>query len=403
MAEIEPVSNWRRFANRQARRVKPLLPVLGWLFVASTFYAFVGASVFPGWWKRFLLSGGWLDPRYWAVAFSYFGDALRTGHPVGLVTVALSAIVAGWIIFTLGRVGAPRVIASVAPPHRWVLLVTIVVFGLTLIGLAVYPEQYKTPDELHAELQLKLKLSEKENARSIFSYFLPTAPESGFFLYLDGPKLARTYNVLQKDLALALATTTQERQGERRAQVTLKTVSGEAVDRKRVENTVQMVPQAPTPERQAQWLIHTYNELDLALEIPTFYAGDPESYEARSAREALNERGVALTGQQLDALREGDAKVLAKELSKPNAPMLYAGKLLLLADGESFRVTIKTGGGAEVTASGSGTLRDLDDSMHACARKKEGCTVDGKILAIVWRTQRTGTTINLDFVPLAMW
>jgi hypothetical protein len=400
MAQPESQSRWKAVVKWLSGGFSRWTPVLAWLFIVLCAYVFIGASVFPGWWKRFLFGGGLLDIQYWGVAFAYLGAATRRGNPVGLVTILLTILVVGWCVFMLGRLGLGHVLKAVVLPPRSLLTISVLVLALTLGGLIVYPEEYKTPDEQHAELLASLE----KPLRSFDFYFRPAPPETGFFLYLDGPKLSRTYNVLQKELSIASQTTTEEGSDERWGKIDLKSLSGGLVSRERLETTIQMVPTDPTPERQAQWLIRTYNELNLAVDLPIFFPRETyESYEAQDARKTLGERGVNLTEQQLGALRTGDMRLLLKKLSRPNAPLLFAGLLRLEAEGSSLRVAVDWGGGAVVKIAGAGSLTNLDDSMRSCVDQAGGCSLEGKFLGIAWRTRQTGPTIHMDVVPLAIW
>ncbi len=403
MTEMDRLSRLRRLRESVTVRLTPAMPLLSWAFVIGVMYVFIGASVFPGWWKRFLLSGGVLDRRFWSVAITFLAQAFLVGYPTALVTFALAIWLGVWAIFTMGRVGVRRIAVSIRRTPPVVVSIAVVVLVLTLVGLSIYPEEYKTPDEVHAELLEALAKAHKINSQRSYDFFdSPTPPESGFFMYLDGPKLTRTYNALQKDLALALQTSTAEGATELNATVNLKPIGGEAIKRRRVETSIQMIPTNPTPEREAKWLIQAYHELDLSIELPS-YETDTESLEAQRTRKTLSERGVLLTREQLETLRNGDAQILASKLSRPNAPLIHAGKLRLNADGKLFRVTFKTGGGANVTITGTGQLTNLDDGMHDCVRQRLGCELNGKLLGVVWRTDRSGQSITMHVVPLALW
>lgn len=402
MSESNSPPWWRATARWIGPRCAKLIPLFAWAFLGTSTYIILGASAFPGWWKRFLLHGGLFDSHYWSVALAFLGESVRSGHPVGLVTLTLGLLVGGWLIFTSGRVGSAQIMKTVGAPPRAVLLIAGLLLALTIAGLVAFPEEYKTPDEVHAELLAHVRGME---FRSTDSFFRPSPPKSGFFLYLDAPKLGRTYQVLQKELVVAAKTTTEEGTAERRGSVDLKAISGDLVSRARVEKTIQMVPADPTPERQAQWLIRTYNDLDLAADVPlVFEGGGLESYEARDALKVLQERGVTLTKQQRMSLRAGDLALLTRKLSRPNMPLLVEGPVLLgTEEGDTVRVTIKWEDGATLTASGTGALANLDDSIHSCATQRDGCRLNASFLGIVWRTRQVGPAIAMDIVPLAIW
>ena len=201
-----------------------------------------------------------------------------------------------------------------------------------------------------------------------------------------------------------MQTQTEEDASERKVTATLKSFSGEALSRERVEKSVQLAPTVATPERQAQWLIHTYIELDLVGDLPIFFdPKDYRSYDLRTAIETLNERGVNLSAQQQAAAIDGDAALYERKLNRPNAPMLFEGDITIEGGQEHFVVSFETGGGAHVIARGTGAMAMLDDNLHVCSRKPDGCKFKSNILAIVWRCSRKGDNVNLDMIPLALW
>jgi hypothetical protein len=381
--------------------VRSIAPALSWVYVAFAVYFLIGATLFPGWWKRFIFDAGILDGRFWIAAWQHLYAMLKGRLPLGLVLGAILVSVPAYLLFMAGRIGPRQLLSGVKAVPRSLFLGATAVILLTLLGLATVKADYQTPDEIHAAFEEARERLQTDNFRSLFR---PSPPKSGFFIYLDALKLARAYNTLQKELTLVLQTETQENASEQKVGANLKSVSGEAIARTSIEKSIQQAPTVATPERQAQWLIQTYNELNMVVDLPLFFGGkDYRSYELQEALEELQKRGVTLSPQQQASAIDGDVALLENKLNRPNVPLLFEGEMTIESGGEHFKIMFETGGGAHVIAQGSGSLASLDDGLHGCSRQSGGCVFKGNILAIVWRSSRQDTSIRLDLIPLALW
>jgi hypothetical protein len=388
---------WRIVLARLKTLSTTLGPLFGWIYLFLASYVILGSLIFPEWWRRFLLDGGVLDSRYWSMAGEYLVNLAKIRHPLGIIVILLGLLLVGWLIFTAGRVGIANVPKKILAPSGTSILPITIILLVTLGALAALKTEYKTPAESSAELD---RASERAH-RSVYDLFRPKAPKSGFFLYLDPPRLAKTYNTLQNELTIASETKTEETGTEVRGTVSLKGIGGEAISRDRVERSIKLIPTTPTPERQAQWLIHTYSELNLDIDLPD--ESVTESWASREAREALAERNVNLSSEQLARLAEGDAELLERKLSQPNTPLLYKGKIHLRDQNGVLLSSFKTGGGANVNVAAEGSTQFLDTSVHSCAKTENGCHFQASILGIVWRTVRQERNINLEVALLALW
>ena len=176
--------------------LKTITPVLSWLFVAFAVYFLIGATLFPGWWKRFIYDAGFADSRFWIAAWLYLVAMVREGLPLGLVLAVAIVIIPCYLLFLAGRLGPRKLLQAVKTAPRAVLLLSIMVIILTCVGLTAVDAEYQTPDELHAAVEQAT--ARLQNPNSFRTMFRPSPPKSGFFIYLDPPKLARAYNTLQK-------------------------------------------------------------------------------------------------------------------------------------------------------------------------------------------------------------
>ena len=372
---------------------------LGWVYVACALYLIVGTFSFPAWWHRFVFGGGVTDRRLWSATVQYVIETITQQYPIAFVLVATVISTFVWLVYRAGQVGIGNALRGVAAPSPRVTLGITGVLALALLGLAFVQTPFRTTDDMLDELRHSSEGLVSVSARWLVEH-RTQPPESGFFLYLNTGELSRVYSALQKDLTMALESTTTEKQDEKSASISLKAVSGEVIARDKAQRSVQLVPTTPTPEREAVWLIRTYNELGLSFDVVIDAFVDSSS---DYVLKLLKERGVELTGSQRDALLDGEARLLFTKASRTNVPLIYAGKLRLERDAKGFKFMFRTGDKISVSVSGTGALSHLEPSAYDCVKQIDGCTLDAKLLAIVWRTEQNGRSITLQTIPLAIW
>lgn len=191
---------WRKVLARLKTLSATLAPPLGWIYLFLASYVILGSFIFPEWWKRFLWGGGAFDPRYWSIAGEYLVNLAKTGHPLAIVVILLALGVVGWLLVTAGRVGIADVPQAIPAPSRTSIVLITVILIVTVMALAAVKTEYKTPAELLDEMTQKNDDARDRLVGILRSLSRPTAPRSGFFLYLDPPRLVKTYNTLQNEL-----------------------------------------------------------------------------------------------------------------------------------------------------------------------------------------------------------
>ncbi len=392
------VSLWQT-ARKLAVR---LWPVIAWLYTAFAAYAVLGSFAFPEWWKHFFFRGlrGLFDTRFWNETSIYLWSVTAHGYPLGLVLVGAMVILVGWLLYSAGGVGIRNLGKVIRPPSVRAIVACTIALILTLFGLRNVPTEYKTLDELTSESMASLDHDMAVLQRDMVS-LQPQPPASGYFLFLDREGVGRTFSALQKDLTLAAQTTTKESASETHLSGTVEAISGQAISKEAAQNSIRLEPTAPTPERQAIWLIQSYADLQLTLDLPLGL--DTTSWEVQSVLRMLSDRGVQLESKQRASLIKGDVDLLWNKLSRVNAPLLHSGSITLKRASERFEVQFASHGGPAASVSGTGRIEGLDREIYECLDQSAGCKLDARILAIVWRPKRNNDQIALEVIPLAIW
>jgi len=158
-----------------------------------------------------------------------------------------------------------------------------------------------------------------------------------------------------------------------------------------------------SPARQADWLIRTYSDRDILVEISEF--SGPESYEVREARKTLVQRGVTLTDEQERQLVASDKAVFANKVmrSGSNAPIIVGGPLKLQYLKEQLMVEFSTKGDRSIVCVGALNEALVPKDLVSCAHSHSECKFPGKMLAIVWKVDSSTQNVVLSVIPMAIW
>jgi hypothetical protein len=257
-----------------------------------------------------------------------------------------------------------------------------------------YEEQVERwADQLRAEYESDPALS-----------WMPNPPATGLYFYLDDTRLGEMYQTLQSDVKTAAETATTELESEARAAINAGAASGAAATRKLLIQSIQRLPTPDTAGRQAEWLTRAYRMFDLALRVN--HDRLIETWRSEHAMALLSQRGVHLTPEQRIALAEGEACLIEQQLRSRNQPLLFHGEFNITAySNDSVQFSFNAGANdfSQLSAKGFGTLKSFDGAIKPCIKQHLGCRRHGNILGVVWDIKRSGSKVEVGFVPLAAW
>lgn len=253
--EGERAGFWRAFTQGGMRIAAKLAPAVSWVCVLSGFYIAVGIVLYPIWWKRFLLQGGWHEAQYLKFAVWYLGELVGIMHPVGLLLVAMVFFLLASVFYLVSRHGLRKALRRLSFPPKALSWLGVITLFFSLLGLRAVQETYLTPEEvakMNTKLREELETPFHEVGKSGYGY-----PSSGFFFYLDSERVAKAYGLLQQQMRVASETTKQSTEGTLGLGAGIGTFKVDSTGKLVEEKVLTRTPVAESPERQAQELIAT--------------------------------------------------------------------------------------------------------------------------------------------------
>lgn len=387
-----------RFALHGNQRIALL-----WLLVVLAFTICVGASVEPGWWKRFLLKGGMFQAWYWSDALSVFGRGLVSFHPAALALLGVCVALGVNVVFFFGRrsAGAQDSHQFPAPP-RAVLVLTAVVTPLVLFGLSLSTQEYWTAMEINRSLKSMTKTVERLNfhSRNI------RVPSSGDFLYLDREKALDQYAVLNDSLSIAQETTREGAESKTGATGAVPSVGSIGVEQKTtLEKSITRTAPQVTPAVAASRLIQRFANDEGVVDLAGTLS---ERFQYRSILEGLEKRRVTLSPDQRAQLEKAELEDFeAKTLRLTGRrPLFFRGTISIVPGKGTTSMTAAVREPLSISISGPLKVDYLGSHVRTCFELKQPtCEVIGvTLLGVMESVESPSPRVRKVTVsPVAIW
>lgn len=394
----------KRLANHITSALAPVLPVLIWSYLALVSYVVMGTYIFPIWWKTFLLGGGIADGRFWTEGVQYLLVLVRARQPLGVTLVVFAVLIICLIIYSAGRRSA-AMLRFASPPRKLTFGVTLALI-LSVASLTRVEGEYTTETAYEASLERWVGQlhAEFEQDPLLTQDVRMSLPPTGLYLFIDTKRVSETYKTLQPSLAIANETVVREGESSRVVKGDANVLSGEAGDRSRLQTSVEKTPSPESPARDLEWLLRNYNQRNVTFRI--FHDHLPQVWQSTHAIALLTQRGVSLDAEQRRKITLFDAEHIDMALQRQNVPILYHGWYSLRSSaGNGLKMFFSAGEADSVrlAVTGIGDIQMLDRSLLPCVNQIQGCMRHGNVLAIAWRSSRSGAQIEVDVIPFALW
>ena len=374
-----------------------------WLLVALAFTICVGASVEPGWWKRFLFKGGMSQGWYWADALSLFGRGLVSFHPAALALLGVCVALAANVVFFFGRHSAGAQDSQPFPaPPRVVLVLAAVVTPLVLLALSLSTQEYWTAIEINRSLKSLTKTVERIDFRSRNI----RVPSSGDFLYLDRERALEQYAVLNDALSIAQETTREGAESKTGATGAVPGVGSIGVEQKSsLEKSVTRTAPQVTPAVAAARLIQRFANDEGVVDLAGTLS---ERLEYRSILEGLEKRRVKLSPDQRAQLEKAELEDFeAKTLRLTGRrPLFFRGTISIVPGKGTTTMAAAVREPLSISISGSLKVDYLGSHVRTCFELSQpACKLIGvTLLGVMESVESPSPRVRKVTVsPVAIW
>lgn len=393
------------FRQRIFQSIKPFGFLLMWAYLLCCFYVAVGIILFPSWWKRALFDLKVFDPHFLRFAFYYVADLLSSGHPLGFVFPTVIVFSIGFFIFYLGKFGRRRAISTLPRPKVRTLVFASLICTAMLLSLRFTNAPYRTPDEINA-IQTKLdkmrtELESPFESPLFASIWKPqiSPPQSGYYLYLDVPRIRSAYTSAQKELEVASQTTRNERERRLGVEAIAANLKVDASGKVIEEASITKMPPATTPERQAKHLIEWCSGDSISITAE----GQKATVQIQRAVQILEKAGIELTKDQEDLATRHVTETTAKGLERKGNVMTYSGSVTIVKNGKEFSLSFRSTNSAHVEYSAKLEEQYVDSLIREELAKTNAIALRVRMLAGEMLRTSDGTNYNIKLLPLVVW
>lgn len=381
-----PISAWRR----------PVVAVIWWLYLLVSCYLIIGVILFPSWWNRALFQFELVDPKFLRFACLFLWNLLTSVHPLGLLLPSVALFATIWSIYHYGKFGSGHILEHITPPKRSLR----VFFGVVLIVLITslrFANVYKTPDELNTLIQ-----AARNQAEAPFDEISPQvvyAPSSGYYMYLDVPRVRAIYGSLQNFLEIERQTTKTERERKLGVEATIPRVKVDASGRVLEEETTTKVPVTLTPERQAKHLIEFCQKDTRSLTATTALHIKKIEY----AIKVLKEANITLQPEQHESAVNSITQILSKDVFTRGNVIVCSGATTISRLGTNFQVHFAPMRIARVAFTAELEAPFTDKMIGRILSQTNETEIRMSMLAVELERTGSGTNLNVNLLPIAIW